>query len=60
VVGGAAGDVSHRFLKRPVVNALDEVDNVAALTTSIANPAAGPASVESKVNRLSTAVLNSV
>jgi hypothetical protein len=37
-----ACDVSHRFGEREIINTPDEVDDVAALTTSIANPAARP------------------
>jgi hypothetical protein len=34
--------VSHRFRKREIINTPDEVDDVAALSTSIANPPARP------------------
>ena len=42
-VCGGASDVSHRFGEREIINTPDEVDDVAALTTPITNPAGGPA-----------------
>ncbi len=41
-LGGDACDASHRLGKREAVNAPDKVDDISALTTSIANPPAGP------------------